>query len=130
VTIFAAYLIILLGGAIVGLCGWFLIRPWDLLDLVKSVLERSWWMFAAVGTRLILGVALLLIADGSAFPLVFTIIGWLGILAAIVIPFMGVSNITAMIERMESLPLLALRAWLFFGVLFGGVLIYGTLPLL
>lgn len=128
-TIFAAYLVLLLGGIIVALCAWFMFRPWDMLDLVKSVLEQSWWMFAAVGTRLVLGVALLLTADGSAFPLVFTIIGWLAILAAIVIPFMGVSNINAIIERMESLPVMALRSWLGFGVLFGALLIYGTLPL-
>ena len=129
-TILAAYLIILMGAITVGLCGWFLIRPWDLLDLIKSILKQGWWMYAAVGTRLILGLAMLLIADGSAFPLVFTIIGWLAILAAIVIPFMGVSNVTSIIEQVESLPSFALRGWLSGGILFGGLIVYGALPLL
>ena len=103
-----------------------LIYPRPLLILVGEAVDSgTGWRFA-IGVRLLLGVALLLAAPVSAWPLVFRAIGALTIVAAIVILLVGPREILSLLAWIERRSDLALRAWLTLGVGFGTLLVYGT----
>ena len=81
------------------------------------------------GIRLALGLALLLVAEHSALPSAFTIFGWIMLAAAVAIPFIGTPRIQALIDWMETLPTVAVRAWVLVGIAFGVFLLLGVRPL-
>jgi hypothetical protein len=129
VIAFAAVFIVLFGVMIVSTCLWAFVKPRWLFGFAKPILERDWLMFVAVGVRVALGVALLLVANDSAFPLTFKILGGLAIVAAIALPFIGVARIKTLINWMETLPSFAIRLWMVLGLALGGVLLFGIYPL-
>lgn len=129
-TVIAAWIVLLLGLTVAGLCLWALADPRRLLVLIEPWFDHAYIVWVAAGTRLALGAALLLAADVSAVPTAFTVIGWLAIVAAIVLPFLGAARMKGMLERFEALPNAALRIWLVFAVAFGILLVYGALPAL
>lgn len=92
-TTLAAYFTALFGIPIVVSCLWALVRPQWLFDIAAPLLGRSWLMPLAVGIRIVLGVALLLVAEASAFPILFNVLGWIAIIAAIALPFIGMERI-------------------------------------
>lgn len=126
VTIIAAYFVVLFSLLIVFSCLWGLIRPQWLFDIAKPLLDQSWLMILAVSIRILLGIALLRVADASAFPLLFYVIGWIAIVAAVALPFIGIECIRALIDWIETLPRIFLRLWLVFGLAFGGLLLFGV----
>jgi uncharacterized membrane protein YidH (DUF202 family) len=79
VITFAAVFVVLFGLLIVSTCLWAFVKPRWLFEFAKPILERDWLMFVAVGVRVALGVALLLVANDSAFPLTFKILGGLAL---------------------------------------------------
>lgn len=88
--------IILLFGAAIGLTGALLVIQPDLvMALLKKHADSLWLHITAVVFRFILGVALVLSAAGSKFPLVIEVIGWLAITAALVLWSMGRTNFKA-----------------------------------
>jgi len=126
VTTFAAYFVVLFGLLIVSTCLWALFRPRWLFEFAKPMLEQGWLMFLAVGIRIVLGVALLLVAEDSAFPSAFNILGWIAIIAAVALPFIGMARVKALIDWMETLPQTAIRLWVVVGIAFGGFLLFGV----
>jgi len=125
----AAVFIVLFGLMIVSTCLWAFFRPQWLFDLAKPMLEQDWLMFLAVGIRVALGIALLLVAKDSAFPLAFNILGWFAIVAAVALPFIGMARIKALIDWIETLPTIAIRLWVLVGIALGGFLLFGVYPL-
>jgi len=75
VVTLAAGFVVVFGLLIVSTCLWALSRPRWLFEFAKPFLEQGWLMYLAVGIRLLLGVALLLVAEGAAFPTAFTVLG-------------------------------------------------------
>ena len=128
-TTFAASFIVLFGLLIVSTCLWSLFKPRWLFEFARPMLEQGWLMFLAVGIRVALGVALLLVANDSAFPLAFKILGSIAIVAALALPFIGMARIKALVEWMEGLPMTATRLWMLVGVALGGLLLFGVYPL-
>jgi uncharacterized membrane protein len=55
------------------------------------------------------------------------IIGWISILSAIIILFMGRERINNLMDWLEERPALLLRLWMVFGAAFGAWIIYGIL---
>lgn len=110
------------------LSAWGMFAPENLIGRVREVLDRDSGIYIAVGARLLVGVALILTAPVSKFPLIFNIIGAFAIVAAAVIPFIGRARLVKMIGWFERFPAAAIRAWLLFGFAFGVFLIYGILP--
>jgi hypothetical protein len=129
VITFAAVFVVLFGLLIVSTCLWAFVKPRWLFEFAKPILERDWLMFVAVGVRVALGVALLLVANDSAFPLTFKILGGLAIVAAIALPFIGVARLKTLINWMETLPAFAIRLWVVLGLALGGALLFGIYPL-
>jgi len=129
VITFAAGFVVLFGLLIVSTCLWAFFKPQWLFEFAKPILEQDWLLFLAVGIRVALGVALLLVAKGSAFPLAFYILGGIAIIAAIALPFIGMARIKVLIDWMERLPTIAIRLWMLVGIALGGVLLLGVYPL-
>jgi hypothetical protein len=55
--------------------------------------------------------------------------GFVAIVAALALPFIGVARIKALVEWMEGLPTTATRLWMLIGVALGTVLLFGAYPL-
>ena len=100
--------------------------PRKLIILVREATEHDAGIYFAVLFRLVLGVALMVAASASRFPLAFLILGGLTIFAAVGLPFFGQARILGLIDWFERLPDALTRAWLLFGTGFGAFLIYGV----
>ena len=103
-----------------------LYSPSRLVRIVITVGKNKLGIFLAIIARLLLGVALILVAPDTRFPAVFMVLGVLSILSALIILFVGRDRISVLMNWLESLPPLSLRLWLLLGVAFGGLLIYGV----
>ena len=109
-TTFAAGFIVLFGLLIVSTCLWALFKPQWLFEFARPMLERGWLMFLAVGIRVLLGIALLIVA-------------------AVALPFIGMARIKSLIDWMETVPAIAIRLWLLVGIALAGLLLLGVRPL-
>lgn len=99
--------------------------PNQLVRIVKSVWDRKASIYLAVIVRVVLGVLLILVAPSTKFPIGFLVLGWVAIVAAIVIPLVGRERIGRLLSWWEHRSSLAVRLWCLLGVMFGGFLIYG-----
>jgi hypothetical protein len=124
----AGVVVFVVGAAVSVLCIWGMVVPEKLIRLVRRVLDRKSGIYVAVGSRLLLGGALILSAPASKFALIFNIIGLLALVGAIVVPLIGRARLATIIDWFARFPPGAIRAWLLFGLAFGGFLIYGILP--
>jgi hypothetical protein len=104
-----------------------MLAPEKIMKLVYGVMDKDWGIHAAVVVRLLLGAALIIAAPGSRFPQIFEIIGWIAIVAAIAIVFMGRERLRRFIAWFERLSQAMIRTWLLFGIAFGAFLVYGIL---
>jgi len=126
---FISQIIVLVFGIILlVLSGWGIVAPNKLMTMVTSTMDRHWGIYVAVGVRLVLGAALIGAASGSLFPGAFHVIGWIAIIAAVVLAAVGRKRLRDFIgwwsERFSA-PMI--RLWLLFGLAFGVFLVYGVL---
>ena len=89
------------------------------------VVDQDWGIYFAVVIRLVMGAALIVAAPVSRFPVVFELLGWIAIAAAVAIIFIGRERIAALIAWFVRRSAWLIRLWLLFGMIFGGFLIYG-----
>jgi hypothetical protein len=89
-----------------------------------GAVDEDWGIHVAVVARLILGAALVIAAPGSRFPLIFEILGWFAIFAAVVIVLMGRERLRRFVALFERMSPLLIRIWLLFGAAFGAFLVY------
>jgi len=118
--------VVLVGFAVFLLSAWGIVFPGKLIAMVSGVMDRASGMYAAVGVRIVLGLALIFVAPVSKFPHVFEVLGWIAIAAAIGLPIVGRTRIQRLIAWLTRLPPALIRVWLIFGLLFGGFLVYGV----
>lgn len=104
---------------------WGIFSPNRLVKLIKGVMHEGWGMYIAVLARVLLGVSLILAARDSKFPMTLEILGWLTLVAAVVLLFVGRDRLSALIAWFEHCSNSLIRLWMVFGVVFGGFLIYG-----
>ena len=113
--------VLILAGCVFGL-----VAPQGFIGVVRQVMAKpSGWIFAVV-IRILLGAALLTAAQGSRFPLVFTILGWIAIAAAIGILLMGHSRLQSIVAWVERWGPTAMRIALAFGAAFAGFLLFAA----
>jgi len=117
-------IIFLFGAATCIVCALGIYAPNRLIEAVKSIWGKRWGIYAAVIVRLLLGTLLIIAAPDSRFPVVFKALGWLSIIAAILIPSLGRTRLDRLINWFTALPSSLVRFWLLFGIEFGGFLIY------
>lgn len=126
-TTLATNLVILFGGLllIAGAVG--LLFPAKLVAAVKAIVAHPAGIYFAVLIRLLLGVVLIIAAPQSAFPLTFEVLGWIIILAAILIAFMGRARIKQLTTWWAQRSITNIRLMFLLGVLIGAGLLYAVL---
>jgi hypothetical protein len=125
VVIGSQIVVLVLGIAVCVLSAWGAYAPEKLVRLVTGVMDQEWGIYLAVIVRLLLGLALIIAAPYSRFPLVFQALGWIAIVAAVALAFMGRERLRRLVAWFERFSPAIIRLWLLFGVAFGGFLIYG-----
>ena len=118
--------ILVLGITVCALSAWGIYAPERLWKLV-GVMDQDWGIYAAVIMRLLLGLALIIAAPDSRFPLVFQGLGWIAIVAAMVLVFAGRERIRRFVAWLKRFSQATVRLWLMFGIAFGVFLIHGIL---
>ncbi len=125
VVIGSQIVVLVLGITVCVLSAWGGYAPEKLVRLVTGVMDQEWGIYLAVIVRLLLGLALVIAAPYSRFPLVFQALGWIAIVAAVALAFMGRERLRRLVAWFERFSPAIIRLWLLFGVAFGGFLIYG-----
>ena len=114
------YLIILFGVLIITVALVMLIRPIPFTNYLRHYSTTISMQVLAVVVRIILGLALILYADQSKFPIILEIIGWLSVAAAItvaVIPHVQFERLISwVLDRSEHYVWVGALAALGFGV--------------
>jgi hypothetical protein len=123
---FARVVVQAFGVLIVVLCLCGMLAPRALVGFVGRVAAKPAGLGAAVGVRIVLGAALLTAAQVSGFPAIFTVLGWIAIVAAMGLLIMGRSGMSRIVGWVARFSSQAIRAWLAVGLLFGAFLIYGA----
>lgn len=120
-------IIVLALGVIICLVSvWGFVAPERFWKMVDGVMEKDWAIHFAVILRLLLGAALILAAPLSRFPTVIEVLGWIAIVAAIAILFMGRSRLKKFIAWFQRMTDAMVRVWLVFGFAFGAFLVYAV----
>ena len=120
-------IVLLLGVVIFGLSAWGMYSPESLVKLVTRTMNESYGMYLAVIVRLMLGASLIVVAPVSRFPIVFAVLGWIAIVAAVGLVFIGRDNVRRILAWFGRFSNSMIRLWLVFGMAFAGFLIYGVL---
>ena len=100
--------------------------PNRLIALVTGSMNRGSGLYVGIGSRVVLGVALIVAAPPARFPTLFAVLGWISIAAAIALPLVGRTRLGALLGWLERMPTTLVRLWLVFGVVFGAFLLYGV----
>jgi hypothetical protein len=116
-----------LGAFLCAFSIWGLYAPARLCKFAIDFIKKDWAIAVAVIGRLALGAALIGAAPASRLPEFFHVFGWLAIVAAVVMLFMGRDRLLKLGAWFGRLSNLVIRVWLMFALLFGGVLIYGIM---
>lgn len=112
--------LVVLGGAAV------LIKPTWIFGIFSKYGDSSGLHLFAVIVRLILGIALVMSAAFSRYPLVLEILGWLTIATAIVLSVMGRERFKKLIAWAHGIKPERQRAMGLVGIVFGAFLIYAV----
>ena len=118
--------ILLFGIVVCGISIWALFVPERLLQMIMAINDKKVTYLAAVGVRLLLGVTLVLAAPDSAFPVVFEVIGWLTIFAAVILTLLGKGLQNKLAAWFSGLSRLEIRGWLLLAIAFGLFLMVGV----
>ena len=121
------FVVVALGTTVFVLSAWGIFSPAALIKMVAQAIDQGYGMYVGVIVRLVLGAALVIAAPVSHFPTVFQVLGWIAIAAAVGLILIGRERVRRIIARFEQLSSSAIRAWLLFGMAFGGFLVYGVL---
>jgi hypothetical protein len=122
----AQIIVLLFGIAMCVLSVWAMFVPERLRQLVNAITYQAWGYYIAGVVRIMLGLALVLAAPGSRFPVVFQLVGWLTIAAAVGLLIIGQDRLKILAESFDRLSNTVYRAWLIIAVAFGLSLVYGV----
>jgi len=89
------YIVMIFGTATIVAGIIIVINPESVFGLMRRKLESLILHILAVVVRIILGVALIMCAAESKYPVAILIMGWISIVAASVLGIMGRTNTTA-----------------------------------
>ena len=106
---------------------WGVLAPSRITDLVTRFGSKGGLWFAA-GIRLVLGLARWFAAPVSRAPLLLQVLGVIALVAAFVLPLMGVDRFKALVNWWTKLSPTAMRFNCLFAVAFGGVILWALLP--
>lgn len=122
----ARFAVIVFGLLICGMCLWGFVKPVGLIGLVKTVARGPTGIYVAVGVRVVLGAALIAIAPFAMFPLLFRILGWVTLAAALGLLIVRRRGMLWVLGLFDGVSPTFIRMWLVFGLVFGALLVYGA----
>ena len=118
-------IVIIIFGALTLLAGIVIvINPEIIFGFLRNNLDKVELHILAVAVRIVLGALLIYQSSLSKFPLVIEIIGWLSIVAAIILALMGRRNFKRLMSWALSLAKPMGRAGGVIAMAFGAFLIY------
>ncbi len=85
-------------------------------------------LWFAVAIRLVFGLALWFAAPVSRAPLFLQIMGALALIAAVILPFIGIDRFKALIDWWTSLSPKAIRINCLFPIVLGALILWALLP--
>jgi len=100
--------------------------PAQLMRAVRAAWQYRAALFVAVMVRLAMGILLVLAAPHSRFPPALGILGWLAIVAALLIPVAGRDRIGRLLDWWSRRSAPAVRLWSLAGLAFGCFLVYAA----
>ena len=104
-----------------------MVSPASLGDMVNFVTTPA-GLYTAAGIRILLGVALLVVASRSRVPKTLRVFGVILIVAGLILPFLGVEFIRGIIDWWLALGTGILRAWGVTAILVSALLAYAVTP--
>jgi len=118
-------ILIIIFGALTLLAGIvIIINPEVIFGFLRNNLDKLVLHILAVAVRLVIGVLLIYQSSVSKFPFVIEVIGWLSIVAAIILAVMGRRNFNRLMSWALSLSKPFGRVGGVFAAAFGAFLIY------
>jgi hypothetical protein len=115
-------------GILIGsMSAWGIMRPRNLIEIVIDVWRKPWGMAFAIGVRLILGMACLLAAESTMFPMFYRVLGYLALASALALPALGRDRVDRLISYFQDRSDNAIRGWLAIGLALGAFLIIGAI---
>jgi hypothetical protein len=118
--------IILFGIFIILMSGIMLARPKSITDFMLRQAGEPWLHVAAVAVRIVLGIALVLSACQSRFPLALEIIGWIAIAAGVILALTPPAKFRRMIKWAIDRFGRFMRPAAVAALLFGAFLVYAV----
>lgn len=120
--------IIMLFGAATAIAGVIIaINPETVFGLIRKHMASMGMHVLAVIVRVILGIALILCAAESKFPAAIEVIGWITLVAALVMGIMGHTNFKRLMAWALGVPSSFRRIGGLLAALFGGFLVYAVI---
>lgn len=118
--------VLIFGVVICALSVWGMLAPARIPKLVGRVMAQRWGIHVAVLVRVLLGAALILVADQSRFPVLFQVLGWATLVAAVTIAVLGRQRLRRFTEWFDRASPTLVRVGMLVGIAFGGLLVHGV----
>ena len=106
--------IVFIGFGILGIAS-----PATLIRLTSAVVQSRVGIYAAAALRLAFGIVLIAAASASHFPQTLLVLGVITIVAAILVPFIGIKRLRALVDWWIARPPGLIRAWAAIAVALG-----------
>jgi len=119
-------LIILFGLLIIVMAGALMFQPKQLAGFLLKNSGERWLQVLAVAVRIVMGVTLILYAAASRYPLAFQIIGWIAVVAGVVLAVIPPARFKKMIHWAFSKFGRYTRIAALFAVILGAFLIHAV----
>jgi len=118
-------IIVIIGFAMVLLSAFCVIFPQKLIHGMPHLVKSKLAKYSDITVRVSLGISLVLSAETAIFPLVFTLFGYLSLVAVIVIMILGTRKLETIIKKItDILPVWAVRLVCAFSILLFAFLIH------
>ncbi len=120
-------LLVALIGALIALLGATgLVRPSTLLGMLDSVWRTRRGLYGVVAVRLCFGVILVVAAPECRYPTAVRVLGVISIVAAMLVPVLGLERVRALVDWWAARPPLLIRSWACAAIALGGFLIHAA----
>ncbi len=120
-------LLVALIGALIALLGATgLVRPSMLVGMLDSVWRTRRGFYGVVALRLCFGVILVVAAPECRYPTAGRVLGVISIVAAMLVPVLGLERVRALVDWWAARPPLLIRCWACAAIAFGGFLFHAA----
>lgn len=96
-------IIILISFGMVLLSVFCIYSPQRLIDWMPLLIKSKLAKYTDITIRFLLGISLILSADSAIFPLFFTTLGYLSLVAVIIIIFVGTDKLETLIKHLTGI---------------------------